>query len=523
MNPQVKTSKSVYITLTAGFALGAVAMAGVFSGAVTTKAAAQQTILPRTASAMTNESMAELRNLDNSFANLAEFVGPAVVDIRSTTTRREGPDGQRMPIAGGEGSGFIYRPDGYIITNDHVVGGFDEVKVTLRDGREFKGTVHRAPDSDIAVVKVDATNLPTLSFADSTKIRPGEFSMAVGAPFGFENSVTVGHVSALGRANQIGNRAYTDLIQTDTPINMGNSGGPLVDVEGQVIGINTAIFSPTGSNAGIGFAIPANRARLIADMLIQNGKVTRAMLGLVPVDLKEYEKKERGLDGGALVEEVSPGGPSDKAGIKKGDVVVKIGSTPIQSEVALRDLMFTLQPSSTVPVEIVRNGKHETVNVALVPYTAPKPVAQEQPNFEYRGPRSNPFSDPFGDFPGFPNMPNFPNSPNDTTPSTPRNHEGPAKLGVGVGDITDSARTQFSIPSNVTGAVVGSVEPDSVGDHIGLRPGDVIESFDGKPVTSAKALVDAMKGVKWGETRQLKFGRFGQGETMQSTTAVTFR
>ncbi len=520
MNPQVKTPKSVYVTLTAGFVLGAVAMGSFYTGVAVDKAFAATDAKSRAVGAFNAESLAELRNLNSSFANLAEFVGPAVVDIRATKGRTVGPDGERIAAAGGEGSGFIYRADGYILTNDHVVGGFDKVMVTLRDGRELEGKVLRSEDSDIAVVKVDAKDLPTLAFADSTKVRPGEFSMAVGAPFGFQNSVTVGHVSALGRSNQIANRIYTDLIQTDTSINMGNSGGPLVNIDGQVVGINTAIYSPTGVSAGIGFAIPANRCRIIADSLIKNGKVTRAMLGLVPMNLKEYEAKELKLDAGAKVESTQPGGPADKAGILKNDVVIKIGTNPIHSEVELRDLMFSYAPNTTVPVEVVRHGQHKTLNVRLDTYK--NPVAQQQQRPQMLQDPSKGFGIPkgFGQDSPYKDFPGFPKGDDNTVPPV---RDGKARLGVQVSDANETYRSQFNIPANVKGAVVQSVEPGSVGEKLSLKVGDVILAIGGKSVTDAKSLVDAMSGVKWGDTKSVKYSRFGGSGETTITTDVKFR
>jgi serine protease Do len=252
-----------------------------------------------------------------------------------------------------------------------VVGGFDSVKVVLNDGRELDGKVIRAEDIDLAVVKVDATDLPTLPFGDSSKVRPGQFSMAVGSPFGLDNTVTFGHISALGRTNQIRderlnlNRDYPDLIQTDTAINMGNSGGPLVNVRGEVIGINTAIFSPSGMNNGIGFAIPSNTARLIADKLITDGKVRRGAMGLLPQTLPIYKRKELGVDGGASVQQVVNGTPAAIAGIKQGDVIVRIGNIPVKNETDVRDAMLNYAPGEKVEVEVVRDKQSKTFTVAL--------------------------------------------------------------------------------------------------------------------------------------------------------------
>ena len=339
MSQKVKTPKGVIITLAAGFGLGAITMAGIGSGIAIPKAFAQAPeVSVRNIAGTTTESLTELHNLDASFANLAEFVAPSVVDIRATTDRAAGPDGARQAIRQGEGSGFIIRSDGYIMTNDHVVGDANKVKVITKEGREYDGTVIRAQDSDLAIVKIDAKDLPALAFGDSSKLKAGQMCMAVGAPFGLENSVTFGHISALGRVNDIPDmsmvqqgRRYADMIQTDASINMGNSGGPLLNVDGQVIGVNTAIYSPTGVSAGIGFAIPSNQAKFIGDMLIEKGKIVRSVIGVYPENLKEYEKKDMGITGGARVKGFPPSeqsaSPAKKAGILENDIVTKIGST----------------------------------------------------------------------------------------------------------------------------------------------------------------------------------------------------
>ncbi len=519
MNQPVRTSKSVAVIFGAGVLLGGFAMVGVKNGGVVTAAVASQSFKARTIGSTSVESMTELRNLDTSIANLADFVGPAVVDIQSTSGRQMGANGERVPTMGGEGSGFIVRPDGYIVTNDHVVGGFDKVKVILKDGREFAGKVTRAEDSDIALVKIDAKDLPTLSFANSDKVRPGQLSMAVGAPFGLTNSVTVGHVSALGREQQIEGRLYPTLIQTDTAINMGNSGGPLVNIDGQVIGVNTAIYSPSGVNSGIGFAIPANQAKLISDMLASTGKVTRSMIGVVPINLKEFERTAKKLSGGAVVQQVPEGGPAATAGIKEGDIIVKIGSTPVLSELDLRNAMLQYAPGSTVPVEIVREGAHKTFSVTLKAYVAPK---KESTQLE-GGPQQQ-----FGLPKGFNLPPQFlspgqgGNDDGSVVPAVPS--DGKAHLGVQVGTVSDDLRAQYHIPANVNGAVVVIVVPGSIAESIGLLPGDVITSFGGNKVDSADSLTKAVKELKRGDSRQLHYSRYtDNGSTVNADISVTFK
>lgn len=477
---------------------------------------------PRMISGTYTENLPALRQIDEMTANLAEFVEPGVVHIRSESKPGYDVMGQRMPRTGGQGSGFIYRPDGYIITNDHVVGGFDTVTVVLDDGRELPGRVIRAQDVDVAVVKVEANDLPTLQFGDSSKVRPGQFSMAVGAPFGLEDTVTFGHISALGRTNRIRDdrlnldRDYPDLIQTDTPINMGNSGGPLINIEGQVIGINTAIYSQTGMNNGIGFAIPSNTVRMIADKLIQDGKVTRGALGLAPTTLKSFEGKKLGLDGGAVVQRVENGTPAAMAGIQKDDVIVRIGNLPIKNETDVRLSMLNYAPGEKVEIEVVRNKAHKTFNVTL---TSPDKLPKDAPTVTEPSQ-----DDPFGGLkiPDLDELRKQMEKQGGSDPSKPGLKEGNAKLGVTVGDLTAALREQFTIPSSVQGVVVTSVAPGFPAEKIGIKEGDVIQELGGKPVSTTAELMDAMKGRKWGESSSIKFTRYGKQTAVSQTLTFTF-
>lgn len=529
MSQPVKTPKNTYFVLAAGFGLGVVFTAGAING--TTPAYAQKpAVKMRLAAGTSTESVAELHNLDASYTNLADFVSPSVVDIHAVTNaQRRGPNGERVPVSGGEGSGFIFRPDGYIITNDHVVGGFDEVKVTLKDGREYPGKVIRGEDSDLAIVKIEAKDLPVLALEDSSKVRTGQMVMAVGAPFGLQQSVTFGHISALGRESAIQDKLYPALIQTDASINMGNSGGPLVDIDGKVVGVNTSILSPSGVSAGIGFAIPSNQVKFIADMLIGKGKITKSMIGLVPSNLKDYEKEELKLSGGARVDEVSPNSPAANAGIEKGDIITKIGDTPITSQLDLRNAMLVYAPNTTVPVQFIRNGSTKTVQVKLTPYKKPQAATR---NLQDGNGRSFQLPKGFGNddldkfFKDLPNSPNNPfqrggddNNNDDDTPVLP---EGSPRLGISVGDLTDENRTQYSIPKAVTGAVVGIVSPNSVGAKIGLKQGDVITSFGDKKIETARDLTDAIQDVKWGDTKSVKFTRYSKSGSSNRTADAKF-
>jgi len=531
MNRNLKSPKSVYLTLGVGFALGAVCFAGLSSGVSISKAFGDthlRSFQPRTISSPSSESVAEVRNLDNFYTNLAGFVGPAVVDIQSSSGRQAGPNGERIPTSGGEGSGFILRPDGYIVTNDHVVGGFDNVKVILKDGREFSGKVTRAHDSDIAIVKIEAKDLPTLQFGDSDKLKPGQMAMAIGSPFAFQQSVTFGHISALDRdRTMIEGRYYPDMIQTDTAINMGNSGGPLCNIDGQVIGLNTAIYSPSGASAGIGFAIPSNQVRLIVDKLIETGKIVRSQIGLIPQNLTDYQKQQKHVTGGALVQDAPEGQPAGMAGIKKDDIVVKVGRTPINSQIDLRNSMLVYAPGTTVPVEVIRNGEHKTYQVKLqlhkelTEQEIQNQMAPRSGQRQFQIPRG--FDGPeefFKDFPGFGDQ-----GPNRVVPRTkqaPSNSDGKAHLGVGVGSLTDEIRQQFSIPDNAKGAVVAEITPGSVADTLGLQPGDVILNLGGKEINTPQDLTDAMKGVKPGDTRRIRYSRYGRHSVSTNDVEVTF-
>lgn len=550
MDQPIRTNKSVYLTLGAGFGLGALCMAGVFSGhiplAASAQAAPQNSTAPygnlpkaRLAGGLI-AGLPELRSLDASFRTLAREVGPAVVDIKAT----HGGGGGQVAVAEGEGSGFLVSGDGWIVTNDHVVDGAKTVTVTMKDGRTFEGKVTPSNDdtSDIAVVKIEAKGLPYLGFADSATVEPGEFAMAVGAPFGLENTVTIGHVSALGRNTNIGGegrtRGYSDLIQTDAAINMGNSGGPLVNVDGQVIGMNTAIYSPTGGSNGIGFAIPSNQVRLISNLLMTKGKLTRSMLGLVPKSVQEYERTGLLKDGGARVDRLSDDGAAKAAGLKEGDVIVKIGDRPIHGEMDLRNAMLAFAPGATVDVQYVRAGALKTTSLKLKTYVAQTlDTPSTTPNRRRGYGDGNPFGNGGNPFRNFPNLRgfNFPGMGDDDGDANPfdnaqpnakpetRKVGEPAHLGVSIADLDDAVRGQYGLPKDVDGAVVVSVEPGSIAKSLGLKPGDVIESVGGKAVHSGTELQDAMKGIKWGDRARIKSVRITDGTRTESTRDVEFK
>jgi serine protease Do len=363
------------------------------------------------------------------------------------------PNPQRsIPRQYGLGSGVIVTKDGYILTNNHVVDKADEVKVTLQDGREFTAkVVGRDPKSDIAVIKIDAKDLPFIPMADSDKVEVGDVVLAIGNPFGVGQTVTTGIVSAKGRGN-LNIEEYEDFIQTDAAINPGNSGGALVDVDGRLIGINTAIFSRSGGNQGIGFAIPSNLARNVMDSLIEYGHVSRGYLGVMIQDVtpalaREFKLKQ---NTGALIGDVVPKGPAAKAGLQDGDVVLEYNGKQIRDSRHLKLAVGETKPGTTVSVKILREGTPKTMEVTV----------QELPGTEELAKNTSPSS-----------------SDNGTL------------NGVTVSDLDQQARRQFNIPDSVKGVIITDVEGNSASAEAGLKPGDIIQEINRQPVKTAEEAV----------------------------------
>ena len=342
--------------------------------------------------------------------------------------------------------------DGYILTNNHVVDGADEVKVALQDGREFTAkVVGRDPKTDIAVIKIEAKDLPAVPMADSEKVEVGDVVLAIGNPFGIGQTVTTGIVSATGRAGADG-LDYEDFIQTDAAINPGNSGGALVDADGRLIGINTAILSRSGGNQGIGFAIPVNLARDVMESLIKDGHVTRGYLGVVIQDVtpalaKEFKLKEAH---GALVGEVTAKSPAEKAGIENGDLILEFNGKKVTDSRHLKLEVARVQPGESVPVKILRDGSSKTLDVTV----------KEMPGTEHLAKNDNHKEDDTGTL-----------------------------NGVTVADLDGAARQQFDLPSNVKGVVITEVDPNSAAAEAGLKAGDVIQEINRKPVRTAEEAV----------------------------------
>ena len=411
-----------------------------------------------------------------TYAGVVEQVAPAVVTIRSERRVRSisqesdprmreffdffgfgqnGPRGPRMPERrqGGLGSGVIVRGDGYILTNHHVIDKADEVTVELTDGRSFKAKVvgSDAP-SDLAVLKIEGDNLKTLTLGDSDGVRVGDVVLAVGNPLGVGQTVTMGIVSAKGRATGVGDGSFEDFIQTDAPINQGNSGGALVNTRGELVGINSQILTPTGGNIGIGFAIPANMARHVMTELVQHGEVRRAMLGVTIQPVTSDIARSLGLDTvrGALVNSVSPGGPADKGGLKRGDVITAVNGEAVKDTNALRNEVSSLEPGSTARVTVVRDGREQTLDVTLAALESSAAAGR-------RGEAD-------GDSTGF---------------------------GMAVEPLTSARARELGIEAK-SGVVVVDVQPSGRAADAGLRPGDVIAEVDRKPVATADALRSAL-------------------------------
>ena len=410
----------------------------------------------------------------NSFAPIVKKVMPEVVNISSskvvkTSADSSGqlPPGMQMdpffrqffgdnsghqfnaPREDRErslGSGVIVSPEGYILTNNHVVEGATEILVTTSDKHEYKARiVGTDPRTDIAVLKIDATNLPSVTIADSSKVQVGDYALAIGDPFGVGETVTMGIVSATGRAN-LGIEDYEDFIQTDAPINPGNSGGALVNDRGELIGINTAILSHgSGGSQGVGFAVPSNLARNVMDQIIKNGKVTRAYMGVSIQEVSPELAKAFGEaePRGALVGDVSSGSPAEKSGLQKGDIIVALNGNPITDSNQLRMSISMMTPGATANLKVMRNGSEHDMTVKL----GVLPTEEEQASVE------------------------------------PANPQG-ALEGVTVGNVTNQAVQQLGLPANTQGVVVTDINPSSPVADSGLQPGDVIQEVNHQAVTN---------------------------------------
>ncbi len=423
-----------------------------------------------------------------SYASVIKRVTPSVVNIYSTRTVKSQPfyhqffDDPRLRRFFGEdfdprdqrpqsrkmeglGSGVIVSEDGYILTNNHVVDGADKdgVKVALADGKTKYDAkvVGSDPRTDVAVLKIEAKNLKAITLADSDKLEVGDVVLAIGNPFGVGQSVSMGIISALGRGG-FGITAYEDFIQTDAALNLGNSGGALVDAEGRLIGINQSIVSGSGANAGVGFAIPVNQARTVLERLAKDGKIARGYLGVKPQELNRGLARQFAVpdQNGALVADVFPDTPAEKAGIKQGDVIVEVNGKEINDDRHLRLTVSQLAPGTKVTVKALRRGAEKTFAVTL------------------------------GEFPedGL--------SKESVGPDDHGELEADALDGVEVSDLDHRTRQQLQIPHTVQGALVLKVDPDSNAAEAELREGDVITEINRQPVRDADEAMRLIRKAK---------------------------
>ncbi len=402
--------------------------------------------------AVSSDTVKFLGKLSDALAEVADVVRPSVVNISTTSTvaMEENPQGdffndpffrhffgdqfgqkQRKYKSAALGSGVIVSESGYILTNNHVVKGAEEIKVVLSDKREFKGRiVGTDPRTDLAVIKINAKDLPAAKLGDSSKLKPGDVVLAVGTPFGLNSTITMGIVSAVGRSN-VGIADLEDFIQTDAAINPGNSGGALVNTSGEVVGINTAIFSTSGGYMGVGFAIPSDMAKTVMDSIIRHGKVVRGWLGVSIQDLTPDIAKSLGVkrEAGALVADVVKGSPAEKAGLKRGDVIISFGGKAVEDSTGLRNMVSATAPGKSVDFRIIREGKEQTVTATLAEFKERKEVKKVEYNNVLKG--------------------------------------------ITVQDITASLRDQLGMPDTMNGVAITSMSADSPAQGV-LQAGDVI-------------------------------------------------
>jgi serine protease Do len=445
---------------------------------------------------MEDGSVSSLVALDNAVEAVAARVTPAVVSV-SVTSRasdenvmEEGqnpgiPDGAIPPefkrfffgfgngrgmtptpqMQHGIGSGLIITPDGYIVTNNHVVENATQIRVTLNDRRVYTAKLVGSDKlNDLAVIKIDAKGLTDIAWGDSTKLRPGQTVLAFGSPFGyFQFSVTRGIVSALDRPNPYSDdpRKPGDFIQTDAAINPGNSGGPLVDAHGELIGINTFIITNNGSFAGAGFAIPSQIVKASADEIIKSGSVHHGYLGISMNDVTPDNASFFNLPDatGAIVSQVTPDSPADRAGLKSGDVLRELEGKKIVNGGALQVAVSQLAPGASITLGILRDGKPEKINVKVGEFHADKEVAENGEHSSHSG----------------------------------------GRIGLAVNDLTPQLREQLNVPQRVSGAAVETVRPASPAEDAGLAPGDIILEVNRHPVASAEKFVSEVHAAPAGK------------------------
>jgi serine protease Do len=439
------------------------------------------------AAPLDDNSVATLLSLDQAMETLAARVTPAIVNVAVTSHSKAtaeqqipddiqqffgpgfgqgfGPRGRTQPqIEHGIGSGVIISPDGYIVTNNHVIDGAVDIRVTMSNRKILKAKlIGTDPLTDLAVIKVDGTNLPNIPLGDSTALHPGQTVLAFGNPFGFRFTVTRGIVSALNRPNPFSDNARKpgEFIQTDAAINPGNSGGPLVNAHGEVVGINTFLISSSGTFSGMGFAIPTQIVKPTVDTLIRDGKVTHGYMGIgisdvTPENAKFFDVTDAN---GAVVTQVEPDSPASKGGLKVGDVITELDGKKVSDAGELQVEVGQKRPGTTIKLQVLRDGKNVNVPVTL----------------EAMGSRDKQ-SNEIGEA-----------------------DHGKMHWGVGLSDLTPDVRQQLQAPGDVHGAVIEQVQPGSSADNAGLQRGDVIVQVNRHDVQSASDVKQALASVPKGK------------------------
>jgi serine protease Do len=430
---------------------------------------------------VSQQSIDILSEIGKATAEIVEVVRPAVVNISTTRTvkirsgldpffRRFFGDQFGMPRerkTASLGSGVIVDSKGYILTANHVIQGAEEIKVTLSDKREFKGKiVGNDAMTDLGVIKIEAENLPTIKWGDSDKLRVGETVLAIGSPYGLSQTVTMGIVSAVGRAN-VGIADYEDFVQTDAAINPGNSGGSLVNVRGELVGINTAIFSTSGGYQGIGFAVPTNMAKAVMESLISRGKVIRGWLGVSVQPLTPELAKQFNLvdEKGVLVGDVVEGGPAEKAGLQRGDVITEYEGKKIEEPYQIRNMVASTSPGSEVELKIIRDNRKETKKVIIseLPEEMKKPSRGEYDNL---------------------------------------------LKGVTVQDLTEEIYRMLNLPKKLKGVIITNIDEESPAVMI-LMEGDVIQEINRMRITNMRDYENIVSRIEPGKDILLLIYRGG--------------
>ncbi len=444
----------------------------------------------KTPHSFTPRAPRQIEETARAFSEIVRAVSPSVVNISSTkTVRRQGQEDFFdffAPVPTPEtktkrwkeqslGSGVVVSPDGLIVTNNHVVEQSDDIRVILYDKRSFKARVIGSdPKTDIAIIKIDARGLQTIPWSDSDRLQVGEFVLAIGNPFGLTHTVTMGIISAVGRAD-VGISDYEDFIQTDAAINPGNSGGPLVNTKGELIGINTAIFSRTGGYQGIGFAVPSNMVRSVIDQLLKEGKVTRGWLGVTIQELTPELAQKFGLSApeGALISDVMKGSPAHKAGVLRGDIITRFNGKRLRDVASLRNMVAQTRIGSEVELIILRKGKEYSVRVKIV---------------------------------------EMPSEPSEHKQSSGKSSEGieSALSGVAVIDITQAVAKQLGLSADDKGVVVMKIEQGSIADQSGLKEGDLIQEIDRQRVNNLSDFNRIVSRLRGGEQILLFINRGGK-------------